>query len=478
MGIDLREATEGPQFSHTEEEIIASYSSFALHRKCPQAWMYRHELHLRRPITGPAPELRFGSWWGAVKSADALERGRKHDSLVVPPRTFTPIDGGPTFNQEVLTVRDVFEAANDWWKNQDPLSVEVWMEKIGEPLPIRLLKVYKSWRDRWADETQYERPLGVEVFWKRPLPRPGGDERWETSSDWIRMQDVTIFVLGYIDQIYFDTRRGLVVVRDDKTGKDLGSRSALDDMFDSQLQLYPWGVTPYLESLGVEAPKAVAYDRVKSSKPASPRLTATGGLSTVSKNYDLGTYMEWAQTDTRPSPEELEKIIEEKGFTDEGNPLAEMIRNLPPGRVWGKVGDFFVSGAKKGEPKFGVYQVDQGVVDRITTPSHMSMFQQRTLVPVSRHLVRSHLRAAVDTANDLWRTRQRVEIAHETARNLSKGNCQWCDYQSLCYGQMIGGPDGDYDLREFGLVVNKRPEKNYLSGGKTVETIPMGDDAA
>ena len=63
-------------------EVRAHYSSLTLHRKCAQAWYYRYDLGLNRDVEEvAAPERDFGSWFGALTAAEALERGRKFDSL-------------------------------------------------------------------------------------------------------------------------------------------------------------------------------------------------------------------------------------------------------------------------------------------------------------------------------------------------------------------------------------------------------------
>ena len=88
----------------------------------------------------------------------------------------------------------------------------------------------------------------------------------------------------------------------------------------------------------------------------------------------------------------------------------------------------------------------------LTDPAWRAQFHQRTLTPVNEKIVQAHLRAAVDTVTDAWRTAQRTAVTFEGARNLSKDNCRWCDYVGLCRAQMFGGPEGQYDLREHGLV--------------------------
>ena len=87
-------------------------------------------------------------------------------------------------------------------------------------------------------------------------------------------------------------------------------------------------------------------------------------------------------------------------------------------------------------------------------------------MPVNQHVVRAHLRAAVDSATDIWRTEKRAAIVGDAPRNFTKSNCQWCDYQDVCRAQMMGGSMGTYDLSEFGLE-SKRGD--VLSEGQLIK---------
>lgn len=410
-----------------QDQIRASYSSLQLHRKCPQAWFYRYELGLRRPESGPAPYMHFGSWWGAMRTAEALERGRKFGSLKVPPRKYKPVDDGPEFDQATMTPQDVYDAADEWWAHQDQSTLVMWEEALGEHLPQRLHNLNVRWMDEHDKENQTRHPVGVEIAWERALPRPDGDGAWETSLDAMEFGDgyPPVVLFGYIDQAYWDDRRGMIVCSDDKSMKTLAQQTSLDDMMDSQLQLYSWGVLPLFQKLGIEAPKAVGYDRVKSVAPTKPQLTLAGSLSKSVTMFDARTYADWA-----------------KGEDGQGIP-------------WGKEGEYVLSGPRKGEPKFGFYTAEQAEIDKRMTPAFKAGWFQRTTVPLSRNIVRAHLRAAVDTATDINRTMKRGKITQEAARNLTKDNCRSCDYQSLNRAQMVGGPEGEYDLREHNLVGRK-----------------------
>lgn len=423
-------------------EVRAHYSSLTLHRKCPQAWYYRYDMGLSRDLEETsAPERDFGSWFGALTAAEALERGRKYDSLKGKLGKFRSVDGIDKFDMRTVTTQEVFEAADAWWEKQPIEAKEDWESRLGQDLPMRLQGAFSRWVDEWDADRKYERPIAVELFWERQLPRPQADAEWDAETG-----GLTLNLLGFIDEVFEDTQRGIIAIRDKKTSKTLASQSAVDDMMDSQLALYGWGAAPLITSWGLPSPSALAYDRIKSTKPTTPKLTLAGRLSASITQYDLQTYLEFAHENTVPAelPDNFDSLepwqqqmllgAQEKG-----------------GRLYGNWGEFYASGAKKNEPKFGIYQEEQSVIDRITTPVHRSIFHQRTFVPLSPHVVRAHLRAAVDTATDIYRTQQRAARVGEAARNFTGANCRFCDYASLCRAQMIGGPRGEYELAEHKL---------------------------
>lgn len=221
----------------------------------------------------------------------------------------------------------------------------------------------------------------------------------------------------------------MVVVRDHKTGSTLGSTSGLDDMMDSQLQLYGWGAAPTVDSWEVGAQiRAVAYDRVRSVAPKPPHLTASGRLAvrggepSISQT-DLATYVEWA-----------------KGPDGEGVP-------------WGEEGAYYVSGKRKGEPKFGRYVAEESVIETLSSKTSQNQWQQRALTPLNVNLVRSHLRAAVDSAKSIEGTQTAYAEVGEVARILTRSICRWCPFADMCRAEMFGGPGGEYPPEDYGLVV-------------------------
>jgi hypothetical protein len=465
--------TGTPELAIEPTLIRAHYSALTAHRDCPSKWHYRYVLRIKQPDFGPKPEMHFGSWWGALTAAEALERGRRYDSLKADP-TGSHIQGpddSPKFDQRTVTVSDVFDAADAWWRTRDPETVEEWVTRLGQPLPERLRALYARWMDEFAAERANERPLGLEVFWRRNLPRPKNDAAWSGAEGDL----AGVELIGYIDEVYLDVSRNIVVVRDRKSHKVLKPSSAQSDMMDSQLQLYTWGASPIISAWGHGAPRAVAYDRARSVAPKQPEVTKTAGtLSKSVTDYDLGTYLEFVRTDTRPTAEieawltERREAREALGMSDRSE-TEEYVSNLPAGAFWGEFGAFVQSGANKGKPKFGVYQEDSKVVEKLSTPASRSIWFQRTRVPVNRNVVIGHLRAAIDTATDAWRTTQRFEATHDAARNLGR-SCDFCDYAALCRARLMGGADGDYDLLEFGLT---GPEgRTLLSAGALVKDLP------
>lgn len=403
--------------------LYTTYSRIAVHRKCPQRYHYAYIRKLERVAPDDVKvELEFGNWWHALRAADSIERGILHGSLQHVPDKLGTVDGHEGIDLPTLEelredrpdlVHVVLAAAEAWWSTLPAATRETWQERIGGALPDRLRYVDARWRERWADDLVYERPLAVELHWERDLPALTDEATGEHVDPAARM-------VGYVDEVYYDERRNLVVVRDHKTHKTLGTRTSAEDMMDSQLQVYAWGASPTITAWGYGAVKAVAYDRVRTTAPKQPKLTATGTLSKSVTDYDLPTYLAFAA-----------------GPDGTGAP-------------WGEEGAYYVSGKKKGEPKFGVYQAEESVVRALSDPAAASTWQQRTLTPLNRNIVTTHLRAAVDTSLDITATRARVAETGAAGRNLTN-DCKWCPFAELCRAEMTGGAGGDYDLEAMYL---------------------------
>lgn len=378
-----------------------SFSSITTHRECPQRWSYRYLLGLSAM---PDPEdakveLNFGIWWHGLRAADAIERGVKAGSLLEMPKRLSlpdgaePLDVKATLDQGLPLVYSIRTMAANWWANLPDEHQELWVSKLGEPLEARLHALDIRWHDEYDEELDARPPLLVEVKWVRRLP---GTE---------------VDALGYVDEVYLDRRRNLVVVEDRKTAKQLSAQSAKDDMMQSQLPFYAWGLSPKLMEHGLR-PQALSYDRVKSVKATTPKLNQSGTLSKTVTQFDLRTYREWVAA-----------------------------------------GQNYV-GTRKDGSAGGTYELDPVLEAHLSTPQWRAMWFDRTLVPINRHLVRAHLQAAIDSLGDMDQTADRFARRKFASRNLGAA-CRWCDYGDLCRAQMLGGPEGEYPLGDFGLTASR-----------------------
>ena len=386
-------------------EHWASYSALGTHRACPQKYNYAYLERLAKVDPEDVRvELEFGLWWHALRAADSIERGRRHGSLRWTQEFVNTVDGGPRIKIEGTEnlVDAVLAAAVTWWENLHGTTQQTWRERLGwDSLIQGLAHIDGQYRERWQTEIDNEHPVAVELHWRRELPTLPAPEGGRIDPDTV--------MTGYVDEVYLDTKRNLLVARDHKTHKTLGTQSSVDDMMDSQLQVYAWGATPTIAEWGLGPVRAVAYDRVRSMRPKTPKVTQSGTLSASVKDFDLRTYLDWCAS----GPEY-------------------------PGRL--KDG----SGA-------GVYEVDPNVVAHLSSEVQRSIWFQRTLTPLNPNIVQTHLRAAVDTSLDIRATKDRARTSGEAGRNLS-GACRWCDFAGLCRAQMIGGPDGEYELADYNLV--------------------------
>lgn len=398
--------------------ISTHYSGLSLHRRCAQAWYYRYGLGVEQQEQG-SPYITFGQWWSALRAAEGAERGRRLESLRIEGSgTVTPVDG-LTIDLRTVTAEDVLAAAQDHWSRLSEDARAEFEEALGEPLPVRLQGAFTDWREEFADQTATEHPIAVEMYWKRALPRPRADSEWGEQD----MPEVVLF--GTADEVYWDSVREMTVVRDHKTSKNISRNGAIDDMMDSQLHLYAWGLAPTITRWGLKQTSAVGFDRIQSVAPAQPVVTKAGKLAASVTRYNLRTYREFTG-----------------GPEGEGVPYP---------------------GMKKDGSGAGLYRYDETVAEKLSRPDWRAQFVDRTLSPLNLNIVRAHLRAASDTASDMWRTSVRAQRTRSAARSLGEA-CRLCDYADLCRAQMIGGERGEYELAEFGLV-GKRGE-TVLDGGE------------
>lgn len=408
---DLPETAESPV-------DFVSYSSLTTHRTCPQRWSYRYLAGISRTAEDTRIELDLGSWWHAMRAADAIRRGTDLGSLVSAPHRITTTDDGPSLVRRSddrldryaldnprgdeppsaeeaapVDVKRVLALMQLWWKTLSGDVKDAWVEFCGDHPVRHLISMERRWRARWGEDLQHEQPVAVEAKFRRQLP------------------GTTAILGGRVDEVYRDDRRGLVVARDYKTGKSI-DQSAEEDLLDSQLHLYSWGINPLVEGWVGKEISAVGYDRIRTSPPKPPAVTQSGTLSKSVTDYDLATYRAWAA-----------------GPTGHGVPY--------PGR-------------KKDGSQAGFYTEDPKVVEKLSTPAARAVWTDRTLTVLNRNVVRSHLIAALDTVREAGRTKARFEGSAEASRNFSR-SCRWCDYADLCRAELMGGPGGDYDLAEMGL---------------------------
>jgi hypothetical protein len=390
--------------SADDAEVWASHSSLVAHRHCPQKWHYGSVRKLEKVDPADvAVERDFGSWWHMLRAADSISRGRDLGCLQVLPASLSAVDDGPVLEGKALEKIepiDVIALALDWWRAQPAHVHEMWTERIKDGLPVRLDRLNRKWRKQWGPDMEFEQPLAAELRWERDLPALPGPHDTVTNPK--------VRLVGYVDEVYYDSRRHMVVVRDHKAHKQLSTQTTADDMMDSQLQLYAWGASPQVREWDVGRISATAYDRVRMVRPTTPVVTQMGSLSKSVTDYDLETYLEWCAS-----------------------------KPAFPGR------------AKDGS-QAGTYQLEQVVAEKLRSPSATSIWLQRTLTPLNTNIIRSHLRAAVDSATDMAVTRARAEVTGEAARNFGNG-CRWCDFVRLCRAEMVGGVGGDYDLDDMRL---------------------------
>ena len=409
----------GQEIDWSAAKRFTSNGALVKHRECAQKWLYSTVRKFERLDYSEQVELGFGQWWHALRAASSIDRGRALGSLQYAPERLTTTDDGPAIDTvaDGLVVSRVVLAAEQWWeKGIDEEQREIWTERLGEPMPQRLVNLFNRWSEHWSEELQQEKPLAVEMQWWRRLPRmtqPDGEKI-----------DPNTALLGYVDEVYFDTKTSMVVVRDHKLHRRLDDKSHEADLFNGQLQMYAFGIAPIVKGWGYGQVRAVSFDRAKMVAPKPPSLTKSGRLAqrggepSISSS-DLHTYLEWA-----------------KGPDGDGVPYP---------------------GMKKDGSDAGRYVAEESVIERLSTPQARAAWFSRATQPISRNVITAHLTAAVDSAIDSERTRARAEITGAAARNFTKA-CQWCDFAKLCRAEIVGGPAAteDLELAEYGLKVKRK----------------------
>lgn len=390
--------------------IELSQSVLGKHRECPQKWHYEVERRLAPKPSDVYPvSLAIGSWWHALMAAHYLGMGRLKGTLVEGgiPENITTTNGGPILPVDI-DPSGVLMMAEQFYLNLTDQERTSWDEQRSETLPETLDRMYATYTERWAEREEFCEPLAVEMPLRRSiLTDDSGDE----------------YVLtGIADLIYYDTEKRIVVLVDHKTAKTIDSDSSADAML-TQMPLYTWGLDPVVADWGYGPIRALSYDRIRTAIPATPKVTATGTLAKTPSDYDFATYSKWVAS----------------------------------GVPWGEEGVYYKTGKKAGEPKFGVYEAEQAVVERLLSPEEQARWADRTLRPVNPNAVMTHLQAAVMTAEEVERSRARVAEMGHTVRNFGK-QCDYCPMFELCRAEMSGGPGSEFDPAEFGLVV--RPPRD------------------
>lgn len=384
------------------DNVYLSYSALVQHRECPQQWAFQRIAGIEQIDPEDVPvERDFGTAWHALRAADSIQRGRALGSIKHLPQKLSMPGNLTVPIEELDTPEKVLTWCEGWWNRQSMTVHETWADRIGQDLPTRLATVDKRWRTHWTMELEYEQPLAVELGWERELYV---DEE----------AGIRYILIGYIDEVYMDTKRCVVVVRDHKSHKKLGQLSRTDEMLDSQLQLYAWGAAPIVTEFGLGKIQATTYDRVRMVAPKDPVLTLAGGLSKSITDYDVDTYREWCASGVEY-----------------------------PGR-------------KKDGSDAGTYEMDPAVVTRLSTEAERAQWLTRSgPTPLSTHTVTAHLQAALDSARSMTSTRQRYLDSGLAPRSFAP-HCRWCDFAPLCQAQLVGGAHGEYDLASMRLQIASR----------------------
>lgn len=376
-----------------------SYSSALKHRRCPQSWAYHYLDDLRVGLESDTTYRDLGAWWHALRAAEAIQRGAARGSLMIFPQEISgagdvtiPVDLGKDM------VYLVKQSIRDWDASSRERR-ELLLEKLGWTSFEEAIKhMDENYSSRWGDQIEFESPVAVELSWSRS----------------IEVNDQEIELSGIVDELYLDERKNSYVIRDHKTNQSLARISSDDLTMDSQLPMYVWGISPLLEKLGLPEVRILEYSRVRSAAPKTPKLTKSGSLAKNVTDYDVKTYMEWCYT--RPTFE----------------------------------------GLKKDGTGAGVYELDNSVLEHLSTEEQLNHWTRRVSLPVNLNVVKTHMESMAYTAVDMQRTAEFWQESKHAPRNFGSA-CTWCDFKDLCRDQIIGGPGGDYHLPDYGLI---RKDKN------------------
>lgn len=389
-----------------------SFSKADTHRACPQKYGYRYIEGLVPDDANVAEcERIFGLFWHALMAADSIERGVAAGTLKMAPTALQTLGDGmyevPTgetndkgeYEYYTNLVERVADAADAYTRTLSEEHSAEFVSRLGGSLSERIKYTYNRWQEMYAEVQETEHPIAVEMPVSRAVP----------------IEEPLEF-RGYIDEVYLDTVRDVVCVRDHKTHKSLSQVSTIDTFFESQLHLYAWAAAPQLHEWGYGDPAMIQYARVRMTAPKEPKITLTGTLSKSVSDYDLHTYLSWV---------------------GEGVPF---------------------EGRKKDGSGAGVYTAEPTVIERLESPAEREKWFMRATVPVSRATVIEHLRGLKYTNEDIGRTEQRWPEGHSVGRNFSRA-CQWCPFAELCKTSLTGGSVGEFDYHLYGLKVKNTTAK-------------------
>lgn len=378
-------------------------------RTCEQQFAYDRMLRLEPRYLSTAPTL--GTWVHAMLGADDIARGWDEDTLIRVPEVLDlpgrpmvihqPDEGiygdhlrgergrveGPLDGQLVI------EAATHWWNREAGGSFQDdYRSRYRDvDLPDHLADLWERYSLRWdvEDDGRLE-VLAVEVEWTRSVRGRGGE---------------VVPLAGRVDVVLRDTRYGLVVVRDRKThGQWPSEPQFVQDLMNSQLHLYAWGVAPMLAEAGIGPPSALEWDRIRTKPPTTPALTKAGRLSKSVSDYDLPTYLAWANQ----------------------HPEYDGTRTVDP----------------------GVYEVEDEVVEHLSSEEERDRFYFRRRFPVNEDVIRTHVAMALEDHHAI----EALQEDPSSAVRSPGRHCSWCDYLTLCRGQLFGEVADDFDPHDFNLI--------------------------
>lgn len=402
----------------------SSYSSLQALASCERKYAYRYLLRLEKAGDTSLKFIR-GHAFHAVVQADLLARGAEAGTLLVRPdklEIFQGEDGlellidwaaSGTYPQifdamglgwVTLTAQSVIDHIKAWESQQEGERRDAMISEYGAPLHERMAELWERYSLKWAEESARQQVLLTEYTWEREAPNG---------------QVLT----GRIDSVVYDPETNLVIVRDVKTHDSWPSESdTVMDLMESQNHMNLWGVAPALRELSgapagrdnLYTPNALEFDRVRTKKPTTPKLTLKGQLSASVKDFDGWTYRQWCATE----------------------PTYEV-----------KIKD---PATKETHIEVHRYEYDPEVDAK--ADSDPDAWFRRSLKPLSMHTVTAHVVAAQKQA------KRANELTFEESGLSPSKSCGWCDFKDVCRTELIGGPIDNPVWADYGLKV--RPERN------------------